>query len=192
MLQRGPCTIIPAPPDGLSADPEKQVLDVEGNIDNVDLQIEATLYSAVKTGLSVKSNSSVGTGLTKAGTAFSEQVTLKDISKDKTVVVAPIYPTLSGNANGGALQPVGGVVQRQITSLSTANPSPIVVLAPGQEQVFDSAIYTDGSKTLGSDNGGKKVSGGTRAYVQFNVPNTFVLEAGDNLKPLDPRQIVVE
>ena len=48
------------------------------------------------------------------------------------------------------------------------------------------------AKRSESDNGGKKVSGGTRAYVQFNVPNTFVLEAGDNLKPLDPRQIVVE
>ncbi len=108
------------------------------------------------------------------------------------MVVAPIYPTLAGNANGGALQPVGGVVQKQLTSLSTANPSPIVLLAPGQQQVFDSVVYTDASKILGTDNGGKKVSGGTRATVQFSMPNAFVLKAGDNLEPLDPRQIVVE
>lgn len=157
-----------------------------------DFQLGATLYFAVKKGLSVKSNSNVGAGLIKAGTAFTEKVTLKDISKTKTVVVAPIYPTLSGNANGGALQPVGGVVQRQITSLSTASPSPIVVLSPGQEQVFDSVIYTDASKVLGTDNGGKKVSGGTRATVQFARPNAFVLKAGDNLEPLSPGQIVVE
>jgi hypothetical protein len=192
LLDKGPCTIVPTPPDGLDVDPDKQVLDVEGSIDNVNFQVYATLYYAVENGLSVKSNSSTGAGLIKAGTAFTEQVTLKDISKTKTVVVAPIYPTLSGNANGGALQPVGGVVQRQITSLSTANPSPIVVLAPGQEQVFDSVIYTDASKVLGTDNGGKKVSGGTRATVQFAMPNAFVLKAGNNLEPLDPRQIVVE
>jgi len=191
LLGKGPCTITPQPPDGATADPEKRVLDVEGNIDNANFEISGVLYFKVEKGLSVKSNSTLGAGLIKAGTAFTERVTLKDISKTKTVVVAPIYPTLSGNANGGALQPVGGIVQRQITSLGTANPSPIVVLGPGQEQVFDSVIYTDASKSLGTDDGGKKVSGGTRAYVQFSVPRAFTLEAGDKLKPLDPRLIVV-
>ena len=191
LLQRGPCTIVPTPPDGLSVDPEKQALDVEGNIDNVDFQIEATLYFAVTTGLSVKSNSSTGAGLIKAGTSFTERVELKDISKTKSVLVAPIYPTISGNAEGGALQAPGGTVQRQLSSSSPVPVSPIVVLHPGQEQDFDSVITTVASRQLGTFNALTDATGGTRAYVQFAVPNAFVLHDDDSITPLDPRQVVV-
>ena len=42
--------------------------------------------------------------LVQAGSSFTEQVTLKDTSRTKTLVVAPIYPQLSGNAEGGELR----------------------------------------------------------------------------------------
>jgi hypothetical protein len=191
LLGKGPCTIAPAPPGGEDVSPEKRVLDVEGNITDANFQLTGTLYFKVQKGLSVKSNSSAGAGLVKAGTAFTEQVTLKDVSKTKAVLVAPIYPALSGNADGGALQPVGGVIQHQLSSTTVADPSPIVVLRPGQEQVFDSVIATTASRSLGTEGDGQKVSGGTRAYVQFSVPRAFVLSDDDQLTPLDPRQIEV-
>lgn len=187
LLSQGECKIVPTPPDGLTVDPVSKTVNVQSNIDNVNFQLDAVLYFSVKKGLSVTTSS----GLVKAGTNFTEQVTLKDISKTKTVVVAPIYPTLRGNANGGALQPVGGTVQKSITSLATANPSPIVKLAPGEEQVFDSVIYTDASKTLGTNDAGQKVSGGTRATVTFSRPDAYVLESGDKLTPLNPVAITV-
>jgi hypothetical protein len=191
LLQQGPCTIVPTPPDGLSVDPEKRVLDVEGNIDNVDFQIEATLYFEVDKGLSVTTKTTPGGSLIKAGTAFTERVILKDISKTKTVVVAPIYPAIQGNAVGGNLQPVGGTVQKQLSADSDADPSPVVVLRPGQEQEFDSVIATVASRQLGTDDGGQPVTGGTRAYVQFTVPKAFILHDDDTLTPLDPRQVIV-
>lgn len=79
-MTHGPCTIVPTPPDGLTVDPQKQALDVEGNINHIDFQIYATLYFAVNQGLAVKSNSSTGAGLVKAGTAFTKQVTYDDTS----------------------------------------------------------------------------------------------------------------
>ncbi len=56
LLDTGPCTIVPTAPDGLGTDPEKRVVDVEGNINNVNFEVYATLYFAVKNGLSVRSN----------------------------------------------------------------------------------------------------------------------------------------
>ena len=62
LLDKGPCTITPEPPDGEGVSPEKQALDVEGNIDHVDFQVTATLYFKVGQGLSVKSDSGTGAG----------------------------------------------------------------------------------------------------------------------------------
>ena len=187
LLEPGRCTITAEPQAPSEALPTKRNLDVEGDIDHVDFQVTKDLYFKVGTGLSVHAP---GSQLIKAGTAFTERVTLEDISTDQSIVVAPIYPGLSGNANGGALQPVGGVVQKQLQSPSSADPSPIVVLKPGESQVFDSVIFTDASSILGTDNGGKAVSGGTRAYVQFQQPRAFILKAGDELAPLDPSLVV--
>lgn len=100
--------------------------------------------------------------------------------------MAPIYPQLLGNVDGGAFQPVGGVVQKQLSSASSADPSPVVVLRPGEAQVFDSVIYTETSDILGTNNGGQPVAGGTRAYVQFQEPTAFILKSDDELDPLDP------
>jgi len=82
-------------------------------------------------------------------------------------------------------------VQKQLSSLGAATPSPIVVLKPGEQLVFDSVIATVASNSLGTNDGGQKVSGGTRAYVQFKVPRAFVLTDDDDLKPLDPKEIEV-
>jgi hypothetical protein len=191
LLQKGSCTIVPEAPDSETVEPEKQVIDVEGNMYHVDFQVTGILYFKVQKGVSVTTRTASGTTLVKAGTAFSEQVVLKDLSKTKSVLVAPIYPDLSGNAEGAALQPVGGVVQKQLSSMAAADPSPIVVLRPGEEQDFDSVIEAVASRSLGTGDGGYKASGGTRAYVQFSTPSAFILHDDDTLTPLDTRQIEV-
>ena len=191
ILDRGPCTIAPEPPAGETSAPDQRRVDVNGkDIAGVDFHLSGILYFKVEKGLAVTTRSPGGHELVKAGTSFTEQVTLKDLSDDKTVVVAPIYPALTGNADGGSLQPVGGVVQKQLSSMSASAPSPIVVLHPGEEQVFDSVIETVASRQLGTD-GGQPVSGGTRATVQFGVPRAFELAEGDELKPVPPSSIEV-
>ena len=191
LLAKGPCTITPEAPDGQTVEPKKQAVDVEGNMHHVDFQVTGILYFKVQKGVSVTTQTGSGPTLVKAGTAFTEQVVLKDLSKTKSVLVAPIYPDLSGNAEGGALQPVGGVVQKQLSSMAAAEPSPIVVLRPGEEQDFDSVVETVASRSLGTGDGGYKASGGTRAYVQFSAPSAFVLHDDETLTPLDARQIEV-
>jgi len=192
ILDQGQCTIAPEAPAGETSDPETHVVDVgDENIDGVDFDLSGILYFKVEKGLSVTSEPPGGHDLIKAGTSFTEQVTLKDLSGTKIVVVAPIYPALQGNADGGSLQPVGGIVQRQLSSLGAAGPSPIVVLKPGEQEVFDSVIATVASQSLGTDDGRQKVSGGTRAYVQFKVPRAFVLTDDDDLKPVDPSAVEV-
>lgn len=192
ILDQGQCTIAPEAPAGETSDPETHVVDVgDENIDGVDFDLSGILHFKVEKGLSVTSEPPGGHDLIKAGTSFTEQVTLKDLSGTKIVVVAPIYPALQGNADGGSLQPVGGIVQRQLSSLGAAGPSPIVVLKPGEQEVFDSVIATVASQSLGTDDGRQKVSGGTRAYVQFKVPRAFVLTDDDDLKPVDPSAVEV-
>ncbi|HTV10674.1 MAG TPA: carboxypeptidase-like regulatory domain-containing protein [Acidimicrobiales bacterium] len=192
ILDRGQCTIAPEAPAGETATPDNRVVNVGGeDIEGVDFELSGILYFKVEKGLSVNTKSPEGNDLIKAGTSFSEQVTLKDLSGSKTVVVAPIYPELSGNADGGSLQAVGGVIQKQLSSMSAAAPSPIVVLRPGEEQVFDSVIATVASRTFGTNDGGQKVSGGTRAYVQFRAPRAFVLKGDDDLEPINPDAIEV-
>ena len=125
--------------------------------------------------------------LVQAGSSFTEQVTLKDTSLTKTVVVAPIYPQLSGNAEGGALQPPDAPQQHS----GAVSPSPIVLLHPGEQQTFESAISTTASRMLGTDDGDQKASGGTRAYVRFALPRAFVLTGNDQLNPVAPDEIDV-
>ncbi|HTW06419.1 MAG TPA: hypothetical protein VME46_02860 [Acidimicrobiales bacterium] len=189
LVTRGPCTIKPEPPDGQTITPEKRALDVEGNIDHVDFELQGVLYFKAKLDLSGAKKGKGG--LVKAGSTFTVDVTLKDVSKTEWVVVAPIYPDLVGNATGGALLPSGETLQP--SSADDADPSEIVVLGPGEEQDFDSVIGTTASRALGTDDGGDKVSGGTRAYVQFDVPTAFILHRGDDyaLSLLDPKLIEV-
>jgi hypothetical protein len=181
LLDKGPCTIAPVPPPGQEVAPEKRVLDVQSNIYHVDFQLSATLYYKVQSDLP---SVTAGGALLKAGNSFSETVTLKDLSKTKTLVVAPIYPKITGNAEGGALVGSGSLPNGQMPPLSY-----IVLLRPGQKQVFTSTITTTASRALGTDDGGQTVSGGTRAEVQYPVPRAFVMRSDEDFVPLDPDQV---
>lgn len=97
------------------------MLDVQGNIDHVDFQVNGILFFKVEKGLSVTTRTASGTTLVKAGTSFSEQVTLKDISKTKSLVVAPIYPCTpwslaQGRRRGATMRPTDRLAALLLTS----------------------------------------------------------------------------
>ncbi len=180
LLDRGPCTIKVEPKPGEKVHPKQRVLNVTHDFHNVDFQLELPLlYYKVETGLSVGVRTPGGNKLIKAGTNFTERVTFKNRSFTKTIVVAPVFPTVSGNVEGGSLQPVGGTVQRQVSDLSVTDPSQFVLLHPREKKVYDAVFATVASNSLGYYAGTKPASAGTRGYIQFPVPVARIVEPGD-------------
>lgn len=139
--------------------------------------------------LGAKVRSQRNPGLIQAGTPFLIHVKLRNTSRDKRVVVYPIYGELSGNASDGHLQPAGMPVRRFTAdgALDEIRPSPYLLLAPKQRREFDVVVRTTASDPTAGE---ESPAGGTHAVVKFTPPKLATVSKGNKVTPLDPAKAV--
>lgn len=122
--------------------------------------------------------------LIEAGTPFLIDVTLRNNTRDKRLLVFPIYAELSGNASDGHLQQAGLSVRKFTPdgSIDEVRPSPFLVLQPKQTRSFDVVVRTSASDALAEE--GLSAAGGTEAVVKFAPPHLAAIKKDADLSKL--------
>jgi hypothetical protein len=129
--------------------------------------------------------------LIKGGTSFTYRVTLKNRSWHKTIVVAPPYPELCGNAHDGrlvTLEPFDPIpAENDPGSLEAVEPASVIVLEPRESRELHAIVHTltspyligqDAAAPAGTSTcpkSGAKPSTGTQAFADFKPPQIATL-----------------
>jgi hypothetical protein len=117
--------------------------------------------------------------LVQAGTSFLVNLTLENRSDYRSIVVDPIYPDLDGNASDGDVLPasVSNTSANPNGSLNEVDPSPYILLKPGEVEHYLVVVRTGASDAQDTETA---VSGGTRATVSFDTPTINIVNADGN------------